>query len=569
MIGKSMPDAAAALEEWSQELDLRSLAGDHGTPTYVLHAPSLRDNVAAYRDLVEEPGRILYPVKANPSLAVLRELARLGCGMDCASRDEVDLAQFAGVPAERISYNTPAPEFGLIRTLLRAGATVVVDSEALLERLAIRVPAAHVRGALQLRLNLDSDSEYLQCFDWERMVSHGDSRGRFGIPARRIPELLSALPLPVTGLHVHVGTMMDNLATFENAVGFLHELVERIHAQTPQRITALNLGGGLGIPFLPGQSFPSIAALSARLKPLFRPGIRYFIEPGQSLVGNTMGLLARVVSLKSMRGRRWAILDVGSDQLIKITTVSWHHRILDGSHRALPLEGPDAVGGPLCFAGDTLLPATRLDGIEAGDVLFLQHAGAYLEAIANRFNGRRSVGLIVLDDGGVRRATQAEDPFFSAPLQTYDWSESPEDPGAPEALTPAEIEALRSDYFARMTCQDHYSITHFLRTGENSFRFVVETSAGVDFISIPFAQRITADAVIIAVMRRLGRTVKDVSVWGTKGTYEYREPIRPGTPLEGTVTLSTGGPPSGDRKRLLTGASLDGGRFTMTAEIVV
>ena len=569
MNGERMPDAAAALEEWSQELDLRSLAGDHGTPTYVLHAPSLRDNVAAYRDLVEEPGRILYPVKANPSLAVLRELARLGCGMDCASRDEVDLAQFAGVPAERISYNTPAPEFGLIRTLLRAGATVVVDSEALLERLAIRVPAAHVRGALQLRLNLDSDSEYLQCFDWERMVSHGDSRGRFGIPARRIPELLSALPLPVTGLHVHVGTMMDNLATFENAVGFLHELVDRIHAQTPQRITALNLGGGLGIPFLPGQSFPSIAALGACLKPLFRPGIRYFVEPGQSLVGNTMGLLARVVSLKSMRGRRWAILDVGSDQLIKITTVSWHHRILDSSHRALPLEGPDAVGGPLCFAGDTLLPATRLDGIEAGEVLFLQHAGAYLEAIANRFNGRRSVGLIVLDDGGVRRATRVEDPFFSAPLQTYDWSESPEDPRAPEALTPTEIEALRSDYFARMTGQDHYSITRFLRTGENSFRFVVETSSGVDFISIPFAQRITADAVIIAVMRRLGRTVKDVSVWSTKGSYEYREPIRPGTPLEGTVTLSTGGPLSGDRKRLLIGASLDGGRFTMTAEIVV
>jgi diaminopimelate decarboxylase len=300
---------------------------------------------------------------------------------------------------------------------------------------------------------------------------------------------------------------------------------------------------------------------------LKRGDLDYFAEPGQSLVGNTMGLLMRVVALKRMRGRRWAIVDVGSDQLMKITTVSWHHQVLDQRGTALPTNGPDAVGGPLCFAGDTILPATDLGAVNEGEVMFLQHAGAYLEAIANRFNGRRSVGMVVLDGKGAHPVTRPEDPFFSPPLQTYDWGEWP---GASSAVefTTAEIAALRSNYFQDHAQEDRYTLLSFARTGDNTFTFTAQPEASVDFISVPFAVRIAADALIIAVMRGMGKTLKDVSVWGSKGSYQYREPMTPGRALRGAITLSPLAQ-LGAAQRMLVTASLDEGRFTMTSEVVV
>jgi len=561
--------ADSGLETWSRSLDFPALAGEHGTPTYVLSASRLRENVQDYLRLVDRPERIFFPVKTNPAMAVLRRLAAFGCGMDCASRDEVDQALVAGVPYTRISYNTPAPEFGLIRNLLRAGATVVADSESLFERINAKIPAGQIHGALMLRLNFDAEGEYLHHFAWEELVHHGASSSKFGIPAERVIGLLAEASVPVTGLHVHVGTMMDNLATFENIVRFLHRLVDEIHARTAQRIKVLNLGGGLGIPFLPGQTMPTIGALAARLTPLRRDDLVYCVEPGQSLVGDAMGLLMKVAAIKEMRGRRWAIVDVGSDQLMKITTVSWHHRLLDEKHRPLPCEGRDAVGGPLCFAGDTILPATDLKNVSEGQVLFLQHAGAYLEAIANRFNGRRSASLVVIEDDGVRRATRPEDPFYSPPVLTYDWSEFSSAPDSKEELSPAKIKALRSDYFNEHAQNDRYTMTRFTRTGPHTYSFDVETEASVGFVSVPFALRVAADAVIIAVLHSMGKLIKDVSVWGTKGTFQYREPIQPGRRITGTVTLSPAAPVSGATQRMVTVASLDEGRFSMTSEIVV
>lgn len=561
--------ASGGLESWSQTLDFQALADTYGTPTYILNAPQLRHNLRKYLKIVERPCQILYPVKANPAFAVLRRLADLGCGMDCASRDEVDLALIAGIPIEHISYNTPAPEFGLIRNLLRAGATVVVDSEELLRRINARVPESHARGPLVVRLNIQVGSEYLQHFEWEDMVHHGSGTSKFGIPAERIIGLFQQLSLPVSGLHVHVGTMMDNLAAFENLLSFLHQLVDEIHVQTRHRISMLNLGGGLGINFVPGQTFPTIDALAQRLLPMKRSGISYYLEPGQSLVGDTMGLLTRVLTLKQMRDKRWAIIDVGSDQLMKITTVSWYHQILDQRHQPLSFEGPDSIGGPLCFAGDTILPTTLLRDVREGEVLFLQHAGAYLEAIANRFNGRRSTGLIVIDDGTIHRATHPEDPYFSPPIQTYDWQEGMAKQNSVTELSQNQIDALRSDYFSQHGQSDRYSIVKFSQTSLASYSFEVETQASVDFISVPFAMRIVADAVIVAVLMTMGKTVKDVSLWGSKGTFNYKEPIQPGQTLTGTVTLSPLATGIAGQQRVLSVATLDGGRFSMTSEVVV
>lgn len=523
-------DARAALETWSRALDLRALAAAHGTPLYVIHEPTLRDNFARYLRLVDRPERIRYPVKANPSPEILEIIADLGGGADCASRDEVWAALDAGIPIGRVTYGSPAPDLKLAEWLLRAGGTVVADSLELLADLRDRLTAREVAGRLFVRVNPGGLPGYRHAASIHRYTSHGAANSAFGVPSEVLAQALADYPLPVTGLHMHVGTQMDNLEAFEAGIEFLHRLSDLLEQRTPHRIATLNLGGGLGIPFLDGQSFPSIDALADALAPLLREDVAYEVEPGNSLVGDAVALLARVVALKTMRGRRWGILDVGTDQLVKFTIARWEHQIVDAEHRPLPTEGPDALAGPLCFAGDVLLPATRLDGVRRGDPVLVRHAGAYCESVSSRFNGRRGPAHVLIGaDGSARLARRAEDPFFQPAVQTHV-------PGtfAP-AAAPAEhatataaaadreelidartISALQSVYMHELAAEDGYEIVEARRVGERAYRFEIEPRAAVDFVAMPLALRIAGDACIIAVGHVLGWRSKAGPVWATR-----------------------------------------------------
>jgi diaminopimelate decarboxylase len=117
------------------------------------------------------------------------------------------------------------------------------------------------------------------------------------------------------------------------------------------------------------------------------------------LVGDAVVLITTVQEIKTVRGRRWAIVDVGANELVRSVMLGWHHPILGPDGELLATQGPDAIAGPHCFAGDVLLPATDLSGVERGDLLRILHVGAYCRALSNRFNGTPPAGGVVI--GGV------------------------------------------------------------------------------------------------------------------------------------------------------------------------
>jgi len=507
------------MESWSRGLDLRALAERFGTPLYVHHPATLRGNFDAWVRLVGAPGNVRYPVKANPSPLVVDALAAWGSGADCASRPEVRRALAAGIPVERVSYNTPAFEPGLALWLLRAGGTVVADSPQVLAALRGGLDEPDFPGHLFVRVNPGGLPGYKTPSGVQRYTSHGSAQSQFGVPSEELAALLDGYPLPVSGLHVHVGTQMDNLDTFVAGLAFLHRLADLLRERTGHPLTALNLGGGLGIPFLAGQHFPAIGDLTEALVPRLRDDFRYEVEPGNALVGDAFALVSRVVAVKETRGRRWAIADVGTDQLVKLTVARWEHEIVGPDHAPLPMEGPDGLAGPLCFAGDVLLPATRLEGLAAGDPLLVRHAGAYCEAIASRFNGRTGAATVVVgDDGEARLAARREDPFFEPTLQGY------EPPGLGEAAGDAEtvevpaarLAALHSEYMHALAGEDGYEIVAAERTGERSYEFRVAARAAVGFVALPLALRIIGDAAIVAVGLELGWEAKRAPVWATR-----------------------------------------------------
>lgn len=502
-----------SMETWSRELDLEAVADRHGTPLYITHRPTLENAFARWADLVGDPGRVRYPVKANPSPPLLALLASLGSGADCASPDEIRAAQLAGIPIDRVSYTTPAFDAGLAEQLVRAGGTAVVDSPQGLRDLSDHLGGTPFPGRVFLRVNPGGLPGYRVTSDVQRYTDHGSESSQFGIPSEKIPDLLRDETLPITGLHVHVGTQMDNLDTFAAGVGYLHHLVDLLHRETSHRLSTVNLGGGLGIPFLPEQEFPSLEAYQETLEPLLRSDLTYHVEPGNALVGRAMGLLTRVVAKKESRGRRWGIVDVGTDQLVKHTIARWEHNLVDAQGRSLDREGPDSLAGPLCFAGDVLLPETRLDDVDPGDVLLVQHAGAYCESVSSRFNGRRAPAHVWIEhDGSIRSMRASEDPFFDPRYQTW----HPVVPGQGEPVPERRMAALESTYMRDAATHETYRMERVENCGKGVYRFAFETEAEVDFVAMPFALRMVGDASIVAVGLELGWDQKPGPVWATR-----------------------------------------------------
>ena len=556
------------METWSQLLDFRALARQYGSPLYVVNLKQIARNFSACLELVERPENILYPVKANPALTVLKAIESLGGGADCASDVEVRLATSAGFPMSRIIYNTPAPQMQFAAELLRMGATVVLDSEEMLTYLNRELPPESNKGRLFARVNPPVPLEYESKTDWEDLASHGSPSSKFGIPAEELVRVLGATPHQICGLHLHVGSQMDNLQAFTRSVGLLHETLAELEQKTPQRIRYLDFGGGLGIPFLPGQKFPSIAEVVKAIAPLKKAGIVYLVEPGHSLVGDAAGLLTRLVAMKQMRSKKWGIVDVGSDQLLKVTLLRGPHRILDAAHRELPVEGPDSLGGPLCFAGDTLLPNTRLDGLRPEDPLFISHCGAYCYAVSNSFNGRLDAAQLVVEDDRVLGLGQAKGDFFGIPSVGNYRPLSSEASTLEKSFSHESLRQLSSTYMRELFASDGYEFVSGHRRAGRSYVFELDIRGEVDYVSMPFAIRMVGDALIIATCDALGKTHKDIDIWGSNLVLKCSSPMASNRRVSCEVELSEVRSRARGGKALLAQFSLDQGEFAGISQVI-
>lgn len=401
------------METWSTSLDFSHIQQRHGTPLYLFHPQQLIQNISDFLKLVSDPVNIAYPVKACPAAPVLQIISQYGLSIDCAAPTEINMALEAGVPYHRILYNSPDLCMETAQEIVNNGGTLVVnDVEQLVSLTFLKTRSA---GKLFVRWNPDIEAENNRSEN--NLTAHGRRSSQFGSTR----EAILALPLTtlrgIDGLHTHIGSRITSLSLFAEAVNHLHELVEAIFRRSGNKISALNIGGGLKLNMNYDDICPGIDEFSSFLKLVFRNDIRYTIEPGNTLVGNTMGLLTSVKTIKSRPdGGYFAIVDVGSNQLLKYTLSGIPPAILTKYGDRLPAAGTDAIAGPLCFAGDVILPETHLKGLQPGDPIFIQHCGAYCMSLAHQFNGRfRPAVLTVEKEGRQYISQQAEDLWLSAP----------------------------------------------------------------------------------------------------------------------------------------------------------
>jgi diaminopimelate decarboxylase len=442
----------------------------------------------------------------------------------------------AGIELKNISYNTPVQDIQICEALLLSGANVVMDDINAILELQNLVEHVSYKGKLFLRLNLPEYVGYSNHNDNQELMAHGHKSSKFGIPVEDIEAILKRITIPISGLHVHVGTQMDNMESFEHAIVSLNNLAE-IFRNLGHIITDINLGGGLGIPFESSQEFPSVAFWCDSMIPLKNDKIKYCVEPGHALIGNAVTLLTCIQTIKESRGKKWAIVDVGTDQLAKVTLLKWPHRILSKSGKEIQ-SGNDAIAGPLCFAGDTLKDNISADRLKKGDPLLITEAGAYTFSLSNKFNGRTAPKWLLLNlEGDLIQTMEREFMYDELQLSKYDWIKTASF-SSNQSISLNLVSQLSSKYLHKTCEADNFEYVNMIYEYKNYYKFTVLTSSVVEFISMPFAIRIIGDASIVSVLHNKGFDQKKFSLWGRKLSMDCYEQLPSNCKLEFTISLS-------------------------------
>jgi len=369
-------------------VSLEFIASEIGTPVYVYSTATLVRHARAITSalaMLDDP-LIAFAVKSNPNPAVLATLAGEGLGADIVSIGEYRRARAAGIPPSKILFSGVGKDAAEMAEAL-AGDVLQFNLESVEEARTLSEVASQAgrTARIAFRLNPDVDA------GTHAKITTGNADNKFGIPGSQAMQAFRAardLPgLEVTGVAVHIGSQLTSLAPLEAAFVRLAELIAALRADGFD-LNIADLGGGLGVPYGPGQPKPpspeAYGQMVARVTQDW--DIRLAFEPGRLISGNAGVLLTRVVRVKPGEAHPWVIVDAAMNDLMRPALYDAYHHI-----EAVRPSGERTVAnvvGPVCESGDTFAMAREMDRVSEGDLLIFRTAGAYGAAMSNGYNSR-------------------------------------------------------------------------------------------------------------------------------------------------------------------------------------
>src|SRR5438270_5649733 len=379
---------------YCENIDLRKLARQHGTPLYVYSASMIRERYDAFEDAFREQSHIIcYSVKANSNLSILRMLAKKGCGFDVVSGGELERVRAVERnAAKKIVFSGVGKTREELTAALKAGIFLFnVESESELETLAECAGRVRKTAPVALRVNPDVAAET------HPYISTGLRKHKFGVPIREARALYakaSGVPyLNVRGVSVHIGSQISDVAPFGEAMTRVAELVTELRDDGHQ-IDYIDAGGGLGIryekPNTPESSADVVAYARSVTAPLRALKVRLLLEPGRSIVGPAGVLVTSVVYRKENDGKKFLVVDAAMNDLIRPALYGAYHEIIPVTQRAdsAPKSEVTDIVGPVCETGEFFARDRELPVVDEGDLLAILDAGAYGMVLASNYNTR-------------------------------------------------------------------------------------------------------------------------------------------------------------------------------------
>ena len=354
------------------------------TPFYAYDRRLLSARVALLRQHMPHEVKLHYAMKANPMPALVCHMRGLVDGIDVASGGELTTALDSGMEPREISFAGPGKSEVEIAQAIAAGILLNVESAREVEVVARRSRELQLPARVAVRVNPNFELK-------SSGMKMGGGPKQFGVDAEAVPALLKDIErqgLAFEGFHIYSGSQNLNADSISEAQHNTLELAIRLAADATSRVLVLNIGGGFGIPYFPGEKHLDIARVGDNLRGVVDkakaalPHAQLTIELGRYLVGEAGIYVCRVIDRKVSRGQVFLVTDGGLHHHLAASgnfgqVVRKNYPVCIGNQLAGGRRGIASVVGPLCTPLDLLADRMEMADAQPGDLVVVFQSGAY------------------------------------------------------------------------------------------------------------------------------------------------------------------------------------------------
>lgn len=354
------------------------------TPFFAYDRALMQARVRQLRDTLPAEICLHYSIKANPMPALVQCMASLVDGLDVASAGELKCALDTGMDAQHISFAGPGKTDAELTQALAAGVIIHVESETELERLDQIGMNLGLTPQVVVRVNPDFELK-------SSGMKMGGGAKQFGVDAELVPPLLAriaSMGIDFHGFQIFCGSQNLRPEAIVEAESNTFELAIRLAQHAPRAVRLLNIGGGFGIPYFPGEVALDLAPIADNLHNWVPrigaalPEAKIALELGRYLVGEAGIYVAKVIDRKVSRGQIFLVTDGGMHHHLAASgnlgqVIRKNYPVVIGNNMTGGAREIASVVGPLCTPLDLLADQMELDVAKVGDLVVVFQSGAY------------------------------------------------------------------------------------------------------------------------------------------------------------------------------------------------
>ncbi|MEO7804210.1 MAG: diaminopimelate decarboxylase [Actinomycetota bacterium] len=396
--------------------DSQELADVYGTPLFVFCEETFRARTRQYKQAFPE-ATIYYASKAFLCLQMCSLIEQEGLSLDVASGGELHTALAAGFPPERMILHGNNKLDSDILAAVDAGVGVIaLDNFEDIDRTATAARGTKQDVVLRVTPGVEAHTHHY--------IQTGQEDSKFGMSIEggsameAVERTLNEETLQLLGVHAHIGSNIFSYDPFGKTIEILFEFLAQVKARFGVSLPEVNLGGGVGIPYLAGD-YPArldllaalvneVAERQAKASGIELPHLSF--EPGRFLVGNAMVTLYSVGTIKEVPGIRTFVgIDGGmSDNIRPALYQARYSALLANKARHVPTHLV-TLAGMHCESGDILLQDVALpESIQRGDIVAIPATGAYGYSMASNYNKQPRPAVVLVKEGKSRVIVRRE-----------------------------------------------------------------------------------------------------------------------------------------------------------------
>ncbi|MEH3133798.1 MAG: diaminopimelate decarboxylase [Mycolicibacterium neoaurum] len=408
-------------------VSVAELAAEFGTPLFVIDEDDFRSRCREIASAFGGGEHVHYASKAFLCAEIARWVHQEGLSLDVATGGELAVALHADFPAERITVHGNNKSVDELTAAVAAGVGhIVVDSEIEIERLEAVAGAAGVVQDVLVRVTPGVEAHT------HEFISTAHEDQKFGLSLasgaalEAVRRVFATENLRLVGLHCHVGSQIFDVSGFEIAarrlLGLLRDIVAEFGVEKTAQMDVLDLGGGLGISYLPSDNPPPMRELADKLKAIVAnesaavglPTPTLVVEPGRAIAGPGTITLYEVGTVKDVavsadEHRRYISVDGGMSDNIRpaLYDAEYDARLVSRTSEAPAVLA--RIVGKHCESGDIIVRDTWVsEDLVPGDLLAVAATGAYCYSMSSRYNLLRRPAVVAVKDGSARLILRRE-----------------------------------------------------------------------------------------------------------------------------------------------------------------